>query len=117
MRARAVTVGIPVRDLARAINWYRSALELGEPDVLPADGLAEFDLGVFWLQLALAPERAGRHGVSVNISVENASGERQRLAGRGLPVTEVQRFDDVVEYFELTDPDGNAIGFVTELSA
>ena len=116
MRARAVTVAVPVRDLDRAIAWYQAALELSEPDLVPMDGLAEFDLGPFWLQLALAPERAGSHGVSINISVEDASAERRRLATTGLSVSEVQRFEGVVEYFELTDLDGNKIGFVTELT-
>lgn len=62
MKAETVTVGVPVRDLDLAIAWYRAAFELGEPDQIPLDGLAEFDLGAFWLQLALAPELAGSRG-------------------------------------------------------
>ncbi len=116
MKAETLTVGIPVRDLDRAISWYQSAFELGEPDQIPMEGLAEFDLGAFWLQLALAPELAGRDGISVNISVKDASAQQQNFVQRGLTVTELQRFEGVVEYFELTDPDGNKIGFVTELS-
>jgi len=115
MNLRAVTVGIPVRDLVAATQWYRSALSLGEPDLEPMEGLVEFDLGPFWLQLALAPELAGHDGISVNISVDSASTERDRLAALGLDVTDVQRVEGVVEFFELTDLDGNKIGFVTEL--
>ena len=116
MKAEAVTVGIPVRDLDEAIAWYRVALELGEPDQLPMDGLAEFDLGPFWLQLAVAPELAGQEGLSVTISVKDAAGERQRLAGLGLTASELQHFEGVVDFFELVDLDQNKIGFVTELS-
>lgn len=115
MQAKTLTVGIPVRDLEKAIAWYRMAFELDEPDQLPMDGLAEFDLGAFWLQLALTPARAGVEGISVNISVDDALAEQQRLAALGLPVTPVQRIEGVVEYFELADLDGNKIGFVTEL--
>jgi catechol 2,3-dioxygenase-like lactoylglutathione lyase family enzyme len=115
MKARAVTVGMPVRDLTQAISWYRAAFDLGEPDQVPMDNLAEFDLGAFWLQLAEDPELAGREGISVNISVVDAAAERQNLLSRGLSVTEVQRFEGVVEFFALTDLDGNTIGFVTEL--
>jgi predicted enzyme related to lactoylglutathione lyase len=115
MKARAVTVGIPVRDLALAISWYQSALGVGEPDQIPMDNLAEFDLGAFWLQLAVDPESAGREGISVNISVADAAAERQNLLSQGLTVTDLQRFEGVVEFFELTDLDGNKIGFVTEL--
>ena len=43
------------------------------------DGLAEFNLGPFGLQLALAPELAGHEGISVNINVKDAAGERERL--------------------------------------
>lgn len=116
MKAETVTVGVPVRDLDLAISWYRSAFELGEPDQIPLDGLAEFDLSAFWFQLALAPELAGRGGISVNISVQDASVGRQRFADQGLSVTELQRFEGVIEFFELTDLDGNKIGFVTELT-
>lgn len=116
MKALAVTVGIPVRDLARAIDWYRCALDLAEPDVVPMDGLAEFDLGPFWLQLTVDLELAGRHGIAVNISVEDATALRGSLSAKGLTVSELQRFDGVVDYFELTDLDGNTIGIVTELA-
>jgi predicted enzyme related to lactoylglutathione lyase len=115
MKAETITVGVPVRDLHLAIAWYQAAFELGEPDQIPLDGLAEFDLGAFWLQLALAPELAGREGISLNISVQDASAEHQGFIDRGLTVTELQRFEGVVEFFELTDLDGNKIGFVTEL--
>lgn len=116
MKAETVTVGIPVRDLKRAITWYQSAFELGDPEQIPLEDLAEFDLGAFWLQLVLAPELAGGEGIAVNISVKDACAQRQSFAGRGLIVTELRRFEGVVEFFELTDLDCNKIGFVTELS-
>lgn len=115
MKLNDVTFGMPVRNLAAAIDWYRSALELDAPGLEPLDGLVEFDMGSFWLQLALDPRRAGVEGASINISVEDAAAEQQRMAAMGLEVTDLQRFDGVVDFFELTDPDGNKIGFVTEL--
>ena len=116
MKAETITVGVPVRDLQRAIAWYQSAFELGEPAQIPLEGLVEFDMGAFWLQLAVDPEHAGCGGLSVNISVRDASAEHHSFVDRGLTVTELQRFEGVVEFFELTDLDGNKIGFVTELS-
>lgn len=115
MLAKTVTVGIPVKDLTHALAWYRAAFELAEPDLVPTEGLAEFDLGAFWLQLAESPDAAGGEGISVNISVADARAEQARLDGLGLDTTPVQRIDGVVEFFELSDPDGNKIGFVTEL--
>ena len=116
MKINHVTFGLPVRDLAAAVDWYQTALELGAPDMEPLEGLVEFDVGSFWLQLALDPERAGTEGVSINISVEDAAAEQRRMAAMGLQVTDLQRFAGVVDFFELTDLDGNKIGFVTELS-
>ncbi|MEW1836298.1 VOC family protein [Microbacterium sp. NPDC079995] len=115
MEIRATTVGVPVRDLDSAIDWYRSALELGDVDLRPLDGLVEFSLGSVWLQLALNPELAGTHGISVTFSVPDATGEHARLRGLGFEVSDIQRFEGVVEFFSLTDPDGNTVGFVTEL--
>lgn len=116
MNISAATVGLPVRDLDAAVDWYRVALELGDVDLEPMDGLVEFDLGPLWLQLARDPDNAGREGMSITLSVDDAATERERLAGLGLEVTEVTRYEGVVEFFALTDPDGNKVGFVTELS-
>ena len=115
MKANAVTVGIPVSNLDDAVLWYQRAFELGKPDQIPLEGLVEFDLGAFWLQLA-ASSAAGSGGISVNISVESAAAEQCRFVNLGLTVSELERYQGVVEFFELTDPDGNKIGFVTELS-
>lgn len=116
MRPKAVTVGVPVRDLVAATTWYRSAFGLDEPDLQPVEGVVEFDLGTFWLQLSLSPESAGGAGISVTLSVDDATSEHDRFAALGLDVTDVQRIEGVVDLFELSDPDGNTIGFVTELA-
>ncbi|MBG6237809.1 hypothetical protein IWX78_000764 [Mycetocola sp. CAN_C7] len=50
-----------------------------------------------------------------NISVTDAASVRRKLSSQGLTVSELQRFEGAVEFFELTDLDGNKIGFVTEL--
>jgi hypothetical protein len=39
-----------------------------------------------------------------------------RFKELGLRVSELRRIQDVVEFFELTDMDGNKVGFVTELN-
>lgn len=115
MNPTAVTIGIPVSDLVTATAWYRTAFSLNEPDLEPIEGIVEFDLGLFWLQLVSAPDAAGGSGISVNISVADAASERDRLDAIGCAVTDLARVDGVVEFFTLTDPDGNEIGFVTEL--
>ncbi|WP_213816608.1 VOC family protein [Glaciihabitans sp. dw_435] len=115
MKFNEATIGIPVTDLARATAWYQNAFDLGAPDQEPLPGLAEWNLGPVWLQLAELPDTADVEGISLNISVDDATATQLLFADKGLTVSDVQRFEGAVEYFELTDPDGNAIGFVTEL--
>ena len=115
MEFTAATVGIPVRDLDAAVGWYRAALGLGEVDLAPGEGMVEFNVGPVWLQLALDLEHAGAEGISVTLSVADATAEHARFVERGLEVSGIQRYDGVVEFFTLTDPDGNKLGFVTEL--
>ena len=50
-----MTVGLPVNDLLRAMRWYQQVFELGEPDLHPADGVLEFQVGPVWLQLSMSP--------------------------------------------------------------
>jgi hypothetical protein len=50
-----VTVGLPVSDLGQALGWYQAVFGLGEPDLAPADGVLEFQVGPVWLQLGVAP--------------------------------------------------------------
>jgi catechol 2,3-dioxygenase-like lactoylglutathione lyase family enzyme len=115
MDVQTVSIGVPVRDLDEAVGWYQRALELGEPDLVPIEGLAEFDLGGFWLQLTVSPDTAGGEGIALTFSVKDAAREHGRLTDLGLTVTELERVEGTVEFFELVDPDGNRIGFVAEL--
>ena len=116
MDVQAVSIALPVRDIDAALAWYRQALELGEPDLVPMEGLVEFDLGVIWLQLTTSPDTAGQDGIRLTFSVEDAAQEHERLADLGMTVTELERVEGAVEFFELVDPDGNRIGFVAELA-
>ncbi len=62
MDVSSVTVGLPVGDRDRAMRWYRQVLELSEPDLRPADGVAEFAVGPAWLRLGEEPAARRRPG-------------------------------------------------------
>ncbi|MGD7001930.1 VOC family protein [Corynebacterium halotolerans] len=112
MDFRAVTVGVPVRDLHSATIWYQKVLGVGDPEHHPAEGVVEFSLGVCWLQLEESEERAGCHGITVNLEIADLRGEHGRLESAGIRLTDIESVPGVVEYFEAIDADDNRIGFV-----
>lgn len=110
-----MTVGIPAADLRRAVDWYRATFELDAPDLEPSGGIVEFKLGQVWVQLTEAA--GGRHDGSVvlRLGVHDPSAERDRLEALGVAVGDLENLDDVVEYFDFADPDGNRLGLYAEV--
>jgi predicted enzyme related to lactoylglutathione lyase len=113
-----VTVGLPVSDLGHALGWYRDVFGLGEPDLAPADGVLEFQVGPVWLQLSVAPVAPAAPvapvtavvaGTVKRFGVADAGAERSRLAGLGVAVGPLEHVPGAVDYFDFTDPDGNRL--------
>jgi predicted enzyme related to lactoylglutathione lyase len=116
MDVTTVTVGLPVSDLDRAIDWYRKVFELPAADLEPAYGIVEFRLGPIWLQLSEgATERSGAEVVT-RIGVTDVAKERERLLALGVDVGELHHVEGMVDYVDFSDPDGNALSLYTELS-
>lgn len=110
----SVTVGLPVKDLSHAVPWYRRALGLAEPDLQPAAGVVEFQVGPIWLQLSEeATDRSGAETVT-RFGVTDADAERARLVALAVPVGPIERVPGVVTYFNLVDPDGNVLSLYSE---
>ncbi|MEE6295812.1 VOC family protein [Georgenia wangjunii] len=110
MDISGVTVGLPVSDLAAATEWYGRVFGLGAPELAPADGVVEFQLGPVWLQLG-EEEQATRSGaaVVVRFEVADATAEHARLAGLGIDVDDVVHVPGAVDYVDFRDPDGNGL--------
>ncbi len=104
-----MTVGLPVSDLVRAIGWYERALELGGPDLEPADDVVELQVGPSWLQLGQEPTARSGAEVVVRLGVPDAAGERERLLGLGIAAGPLEHVEGVVDYFTFSDPDGNRL--------
>ena len=107
-----MTVGLPVSDLGQALGWYRDVFGLGEPDLAPADGVLEFQVGPVWLQLSVAPAAPvapAAAGTVTRFGVADAGGERTRLTGLGVPVGPLEHVPGAVDYFDFADPDGNRL--------
>jgi lactoylglutathione lyase len=105
----SVTVGLPVSDLGQALGWYRDVFGLGEPDLAPADGVLEFQVGPVWLQLSATPVAPAAAGTVTRFGVADAGAERTRLAGLGVEVGPLERVPGAVDYFDFADPDGNRL--------
>jgi catechol 2,3-dioxygenase-like lactoylglutathione lyase family enzyme len=114
MMVQSVTVSLPVADLERSVAWYRRALQLENPDLEPAEGVVEFRVGAVWLQLAQGAGVTAGNGVTVRFGVPDVAAERARLRGQGIEVGELEQVENVLEYFDFLDPDGNRLSFYAE---
>jgi catechol 2,3-dioxygenase-like lactoylglutathione lyase family enzyme len=117
MKIQSVTIGIPCRDLGRSVAWYRRIFDLDRPELEPVEGVVEFKLGPIWLQLGRDTVTRSGAEVVVRFGVEDVAAQHARLATLGVPVGELQRAEDVIEYFTFRDPDGNILSMYAEIES
>jgi catechol 2,3-dioxygenase-like lactoylglutathione lyase family enzyme len=110
VKITSVTIGMPVRDLEVATDWYQRVFELDAPELRPADGVIEFEVGSIWLQLGEAPEHVASETV-IRFGVDNVGAEHRRLRSLGISVGAVEHVENAVDYFEFRDPDRNILSF------
>ena len=115
MDVTTVTVGLPVSDLGRAVEWYRSAFELPVAELEPVYGIVEFRLGPVWLQLSEEPTTRSGAEVVTRIGVTDVAAQRERLLALGFHTSELHHVEGVIDYVNFVDPDGNALSLYTEL--
>jgi len=115
MNVSGAAVGFPVSDLSRSVEWYQRVLELAEPDLEPADGVVEFQVGPIWLQLGKDSTVRSGAEVVTRFGVADASRERERLEAMGVAVGPLEHVPGAVDYFDFTDPDGNVLSMYSEV--
>jgi lactoylglutathione lyase len=117
---RIHTVGVPVRDQDRALQFYTAVLGLGTRMDVPTGG------GARWIELATpgggttialtaaTPEAPGGVETGIRLCVGNADTFRQHLLDHGASADEVLRWPGVPPMFKFRDQDGNGLEIVQE---
>jgi len=113
------TIGVPVTDQDRALDFYVGTLGLEKRLDAPVP-----QLGGRWIEvappgsgtsLALIPARedvpAGVE-TGIRLATEDAEADHERLRSAGAEVGELLRWEDVPPMFALRDPDGNGLEIV-----
>jgi len=101
--------GVPVADLARALDWYERLLG-APPAFRPNDVEAVWEVGEHrYVYIELRPEHAGhsRHTLFVDDLEERVAAMR----ARGMEPAERETYANGVRKVTYRDPDGNEIGF------
>ena len=104
------TVGLPVGDLTRAVQWYRRLLGEVE-EINPAPGVWEFQIvSSGWLQLFQSESTASNPAI-VRFESDDIESKRMLALSLGTDVGEIQTVPKAVRYFEFQDPFGNQLSF------
>jgi lactoylglutathione lyase len=117
---RVRTIGVPVRDQDKALEFYTTVLGLGKTLDVPMDG------GRRWIEvsppgggttIALTAVEAGAPGgveTGIRLCVGDADAFREHLLGSGASADEVLRWPGVPPMFAFRDQDGNGLEIVQE---
>jgi predicted enzyme related to lactoylglutathione lyase len=109
-RISSFTVGLPVTDLNKAVEWYRRLLGEVE-EINPAPGVWEFQItSSGWLQL-FESEPNGSNSAVVRFESDDIEASRMLAVSLGTDVAEIQTVPEAVRYFEFRDPFGNQLSF------
>jgi len=100
--------GLPVSDLARAVEWYERLLG-GPPSMYPNDTEAVFDVAEHaYLYVEVLPDKAGRGFAT--LFVDDYDARLAAVVARGLEPASVETYENGVRKAVFTDPDGNEVG-------
>ncbi len=111
---REAIVQIAVSDLSKSREWY-SRLFGKAPDLEPFPGNVEFRVGGAWVQIMSGKVRDSSW--SLQLEVRDLTRERERLRKNMISATEIETVPNVISYFDVKDPDGNAMRWFQVLTS
>lgn len=110
----SVIAVLPVKNQDAAVLWYKKLLGR-DADIVPVEGVAEWQLAEnAWIQVTTDPERAGN--ATVIIGVDDIDAQCKSCAAVNVPYGEVIEYPEIIKMIEVTDPEGNKIAFVQDIS-
>tara|TARA_B110000196_G_scaffold41316_1_gene31659 strand:+ start:86 stop:454 length:369 start_codon:yes stop_codon:yes gene_type:complete len=105
---------VPVKNFEKALEWYKNLFGR-EPDIVPMEGIAEWQLiENAWIQVATDQEHAGR--TTVVIGVNDVEAQCKAYSGVNFSIGEIVEYPGIIKMAEITDPEGNKISFVQDIS-
>jgi len=111
---RETLVEITVSDLSKSREWYSRLFGKG-PDLEPFPGDVEFKIGGAWVQIVNGKVQTSSW--TLLFEVRDLSRERERLREGGITAGEIKTVPNVISYFDLGDPDGNAMKWFQVLTS
>ena len=112
MITRVDFVGIPTRDLDRAVEFYGSTLGIPMSRHIPERNFAEFETGNLTLNLMNAEKMGLEHHTvhnAIALHVDDVAAARAELESKGVAFA-MDTFDTGVCHMAFfRDPDGNAL--------
>lgn len=109
----AITV-IAVKSISKSRAWY-SRVFGKSPDLEPFPGNVEFRVGGAWVQVSEGEVRPSSW--TLTLEVRDLTRERERLRSEGIDAAEISTVPGVIRYFDLKDPDGNAMRWFQVLTS
>jgi lactoylglutathione lyase len=109
-KIKSFTVGLPVTELKRAVDWYRQLLGEVE-EVNPAPGVWEFQIVPSgWLQLFESEINEPNQSV-MRFESHDIEASRMLASSLSINVDQIETVPEAVRYFEFGDPFGNRLSF------
>jgi predicted enzyme related to lactoylglutathione lyase len=112
MITRVDFIGIPTRDLDRAVEFYGTTLGIPMSRHIPERNFAEFETGNLTLNLMNAEKMGLEHHTvrnAIALHVDDVAAARERLEAAGVEFS-MDTFDTGVCHMAFfSDPDGNAL--------
>lgn len=108
---KSVTIGIPVKNLAEATEWYRKLFSNKE-EMTPMEGIWEVLIAPsVWIQL-FESEAEESSAKSINLETNDITLSRELVASLSVRAGEIETVPGTLQYFEFSDPFGNNFSFV-----